>query len=51
MYPSVPAKASRLRFFVTQTHTADDIARGLDVLSEEIARLPETMRSMQIPGY
>jgi 8-amino-7-oxononanoate synthase len=51
MYPSVPAKASRLRFFVTRTHTADDIARGLDVLSEEIARLPETMRSMQIPGY
>lgn len=51
MYPSVPAKASRLRFFVTQTHTRDDIDQGLAILCEEIAGLGATMKAMKIPGY
>jgi 8-amino-7-oxononanoate synthase len=51
MYPSVPAKASRLRFFLTQTHTQDDIEQGLAILCEEIANLPATMKAMKIPGY
>lgn len=51
MYPSVPAKASRLRFFVTQSHTQDDIDQGLAILCEEIANLSATMKAMKIPGY
>ena len=51
MYPSVPAKASRLRFFVTRTHTSEDIDRGLCILREEMAGLGDTMRGMKIPGY
>ncbi len=51
MYPSVPAKASRLRFFLTQTHTPEDIERGIVILCEEIATLGDTMKSMKIPGY
>jgi 8-amino-7-oxononanoate synthase len=51
MYPSVPAKASRLRFFVTQTHTQEDIDQGLAILCDEIAELGATMKAMKIPGY
>ena len=51
MYPSVPAKASRLRFFLTQTHTQDDIDEGLSILCEEIDNLGATMKAMKIPGY
>ena len=51
MYPSVPAKASRLRFFLTQTHTQDDIDQGLAILCDEIANLGATMKAMKIPGY
>jgi 8-amino-7-oxononanoate synthase len=51
MYPSVPAKASRLRFFLTQTHTQHDIDQGLAILSEEIDNLGATMKAMKIPGY
>jgi 7-keto-8-aminopelargonate synthetase-like enzyme len=47
----VPAKASRLRFFVTQTHTQEDIDQGLAILCDEIAELGATMKAMKIPGY
>ncbi len=51
MYPSVPAKASRLRFFVTQTHTRDDIDHALAILREEIDAISATMKAMKVPGY
>jgi 8-amino-7-oxononanoate synthase len=51
MYPSVPAKASRLRFFLTQTHTEEDIDQGIAILCEEIENLGATMKAMKIPGY
>jgi 8-amino-7-oxononanoate synthase len=38
-YPAVPANASRLRFFVTASHTEDEIRAAVDVVAEECARL------------
>ena len=51
LYPAVPAKASRLRFFLTSEHTAGEIEAALDATAEELAKMPETLRAMQVPGY
>jgi len=37
--PAVPAKSSRLRFFVTAMHTQAQIETAVDVTAEELARL------------
>jgi 8-amino-7-oxononanoate synthase len=50
-YPAVPAKSSRLRFFLTAKHTEAHIDQALDTLVEEVAKIPESMRSLKIPGY
>jgi 8-amino-7-oxononanoate synthase len=50
-YPAVPAKSSRLRFFLTAMHTEAHIDTALDTLVEEIAKIPDSMRSLKIPGY
>ena len=39
IYPGVPMKAGRLRFFLTAAHTEDQIRQALDVTAEELARL------------
>lgn len=39
IYPSVPQNAARLRFFVTCTHTDDQIRQTVDALAEEVAKL------------
>jgi 8-amino-7-oxononanoate synthase len=51
LYPAVPAKASRLRFFLTAMHTEDDMKIALDATAEELENMPETLRAMHIPGY
>lgn len=51
LYPAVPAKTSRLRFFLTAMHEESDIAAALDILAEEIAALPDAMRELNIPGH
>jgi 7-keto-8-aminopelargonate synthetase-like enzyme len=51
LYPAVPAKASRLRCFLTSEHNASEIKAALDATSEELAKMPETLRAMQVPGY
>ena len=51
LYPAVPAKASRLRFFLTAMHTENDLKTALDATAEELAKMPETLRMMRIPGY
>ena len=38
-HPAVPAKSSRLRFFVTAMHTQAQIETAVDVTAEELARL------------
>lgn len=51
LYPAVPAKSSRLRFFLTAMHTEAQIDTAIETLVEERAKIPESMRSMKIPGY
>jgi 8-amino-7-oxononanoate synthase len=51
LYPAVPAKASRLRFFLTAMHTEIEMKTALDATAEELASMPETLRMMHIPGY
>jgi 8-amino-7-oxononanoate synthase len=50
LYPAVPAKTSRLRFFITAMHSEDDIVTTLDILAEEHATLPEQMQKLDIPA-
>jgi 8-amino-7-oxononanoate synthase len=51
LYPAVPAKASRLRFFLTAMHTEDEMKSALDATAEELENMPQTLRMMHIPGY
>jgi 7-keto-8-aminopelargonate synthetase-like enzyme len=37
VYPGVPMKAGRLRFFLTAEHTRDEIERAIGITKEEIA--------------
>ena len=39
LYPAVPEKAARLRFFLTNTHTEAQIDQTVDALAEELQRL------------
>lgn len=39
IYPSVPQNAARLRFFVTCTHSDDQIRQTVDALAQEVAKL------------
>jgi 8-amino-7-oxononanoate synthase len=48
IYPAVPPKAARLRFFVTSRHSKQDIETAIDVLAEELAKLPERLQAMRI---
>jgi 8-amino-7-oxononanoate synthase len=40
-HPAVPAKSSRLRFFVTANHTRTQIETAIDVTAEELANVRE----------
>ena len=39
IYPAVPLKAARLRFFLTAAHTQEHIDEALHITAEELARL------------
>lgn len=39
IYPGVPLKAGRLRFFLTSAHSEDQIRQAIDVTAEELAKL------------
>jgi 8-amino-7-oxononanoate synthase len=39
IYPGVPLKAGRLRFFLTSAHSEDEIRQAIDVTAEELAKL------------
>ncbi len=47
-YPAVPAKMSRLRFFLTTLHTKSDIECALDTMVEEMETMPDTLRALQL---
>lgn len=51
LHPAVPAKTSRLRFFLTAMHTEQDIEQAIDLTAEELAKIPENLRAMKFPGY
>ena len=51
LYPAVPAKSSRLRFFLTAMHTEEQIEAATDAVVEELDKIPESMRSLKFPGY
>ena len=51
LYPAVPAKSSRLRFFLTAMHTAEEIETTIKITAEELAAIPYSVRDMKIPGY
>ena len=51
LYPAVPAKSSRLRFFLTAMHTEDEMEGAVKIVAEELAAIPDGVRSMRFPGY
>jgi 8-amino-7-oxononanoate synthase len=44
LYPAVPMKQSRLRFFVTAMHNKQDITQAIDTTVDEIAKIPAQMQ-------
>ena len=47
LYPAVEERAARLRFFITSSHTSDQIRKTIAALQEELARIdPAYSRSM-----
>ena len=46
MHPAVPAKASRLRFFLTAEHTDAEIAAAIQTTAEELDNVRQKMRSL-----
>jgi 8-amino-7-oxononanoate synthase len=50
LYPAVPAKSSRLRFFLTAMHTEDEIDKTINIVVEELAAIPDGVRSLRFPG-
>jgi 7-keto-8-aminopelargonate synthetase-like enzyme len=39
LYPAVEERAARLRFFITSSHTTDQVRRTIAALQEELARI------------
>ncbi len=50
LYPAVPAKTSRLRFFLTAMHNEQDIESAIDTTAELMAKLPERLNVLKVPG-
>jgi 7-keto-8-aminopelargonate synthetase-like enzyme len=48
LYPAVPVKSSRLRFFLTAMHTEQDIETAIDTTVEELAKVPARMQSIKV---
>jgi 8-amino-7-oxononanoate synthase len=46
MHPAVPAKASRLRFFLTAEHTDADMAAAIQATAEELGNVRRKMPSL-----
>jgi 7-keto-8-aminopelargonate synthetase-like enzyme len=39
LHPAVEEKAARLRFFITSSHTEEQLRRTVDTLAEEMAQI------------
>jgi 8-amino-7-oxononanoate synthase len=51
LYPAVPAKSSRLRFFLTAMHTKDDVDQTIATVVEELSKIPEGMRTSNLANF
>jgi 8-amino-7-oxononanoate synthase len=51
LYPAVPAKSSRLRFFLTAMHTQEEIETAINATAEELAKIPKSMHNVNISGH
>lgn len=47
LYPGVPPKTSRLRFFLNTAHTFDDIELALDVVVDELEKIDGRLKALQ----
>lgn len=47
-HPAVPAKASRLRFFLTAMHTEQELESAIDATAEELAEVRSKMRRFNV---
>jgi 8-amino-7-oxononanoate synthase len=45
-HPAVPAKASRLRFFLTAMHTEEEMAEAIETTAEELGQVRGRMRTL-----
>jgi 8-amino-7-oxononanoate synthase len=50
-HPAVPAKTSRLRFFVTAMHTRPQIETAIDVTAEELANVRERAAEFDVTRH
>jgi 8-amino-7-oxononanoate synthase len=50
LYPAVPVKSSRLRFFITAMHSEQDIENAIDATVAAMATLPERLRILKVAG-
>ncbi|MGA8382218.1 MAG: aminotransferase class I/II-fold pyridoxal phosphate-dependent enzyme [Stellaceae bacterium] len=46
LYPAVPERAARLRFFLTAAHGEDQVRQSVRILAEESRRLPSETRDL-----
>jgi hypothetical protein len=49
LYPAVEERAARLRFFITSTHTAEQIRRTVRATAEELDRIDPSYRGSDRP--
>ncbi|MDP9143518.1 MAG: aminotransferase class I/II-fold pyridoxal phosphate-dependent enzyme, partial [Actinomycetota bacterium] len=50
LYPAVEERAARLRFFITASHTEEQIRHSIDVTAEEVERINPKYLSQPRPG-
>jgi 8-amino-7-oxononanoate synthase len=48
LYPGVPPKTSRLRFFLNTAHTFADIDQALDTVVEELAKIDDVIKNIPL---
>ncbi len=49
LYPAVEENAARLRFFITCTHTEEQIRYTIDTMAEELAQMDDRYRQLATP--
>jgi 7-keto-8-aminopelargonate synthetase-like enzyme len=49
IHPAVPAKASRLRFFITATHGEDEIKAAVAATAEELREIMSKESMLRLP--